>query len=131
MTPQPNLRAPHPCVSRRCGHSPAHHLATPELAGAGEIVGLVRRLPSTREPAPTPQLVRPELPAAASPRPQPPAVLRRTHAPGRGPATPLLVRLQNAPTKWPTRNPANPAPRPMSSIRGPLTQGEPIVILDS
>ncbi|MGP8073947.1 MAG: hypothetical protein ACLP74_02830 [Thermoplasmata archaeon] len=38
MLPQPNPRAPHPCVSRRCGHSPAHHLATPELAGRGEVV---------------------------------------------------------------------------------------------
>src|SRR5208282_6417518 len=58
---------------------------------------LVRRLPPTREPAPTPQLDRPELPVAASPRPQPPALLRKTHAPGRGLATPLLGRSRTRP----------------------------------
>ncbi|HXQ48829.1 MAG TPA: hypothetical protein VN842_03505 [Thermoplasmata archaeon] len=33
-----SARPNHPCLDRRCGHSPEDHMATPELAGGGESV---------------------------------------------------------------------------------------------
>ncbi|MGA8537298.1 MAG: hypothetical protein WB789_07905 [Thermoplasmata archaeon] len=36
-------RQPHPCLDRRCGHSPEDHVATPELAGGGEAVAWCTR----------------------------------------------------------------------------------------
>ncbi len=38
MPPLTDLRGPHPCLDRGCGHPETEHLRTPELAGPRELI---------------------------------------------------------------------------------------------
>ncbi len=38
MPPLVDVRGPHPCLERGCGHSDTDHLPTPELAGPNELI---------------------------------------------------------------------------------------------